>query len=79
MIEARRPDIIIIEKKERKGLINDIAEPAEVRVEEKEREKVEKHQDLKREIRRLWKFKQVDVVPVVIEAFGSITKGFIGG
>ena len=54
MIEARRPDIIVIDKKERKGLIIDIAVPADVRVEEKEREKVEKYQDLKREIGRLW-------------------------
>ena len=53
MIEARRPDIIVIDKKERNGLIIDIAVPADVRVEEKEREKVEKYQDLKREIGRL--------------------------
>ena len=76
MIEARRPDIIVIDKKERKGLIIDIAVPADVRVEEKEREKVKKYQDLKREIRRLWKLKKVEVVPVVIGALGSVTKGF---
>ena len=66
LIEARRPDIIIIDKKERKGII----------VGEKEREKVEKYQDLKREIGRLWKLKMVEVVPVVIGALGSVTKGF---
>ena len=42
MKEAIRPDIILIDKKERKGMIIDIAVPADVRVEEKEREKVEK-------------------------------------
>ena len=31
---------------------------------------------LKREIRRLWKFKVVEVVPVVIGAPGIVTKGF---
>ena len=67
VIEARRPDIIVINKKERKGIIIDIAVPADVRVGEKEREKVEKYQDLKREI---------GVVPVVIGALGSVTKGF---
>ena len=76
MIEARRPDIIVIDKKERKGLIIDIAVPADVRVEEKEREKVEKYQDLKREIGRLWNLKKVEVVPVVIGALGSVTKEF---
>ena len=76
MIEARRPDIIVIDKKERKGIIIDIAVPADVLVREKEREKVGKSQDLKREIGRSWKLKMVEVVPAVIGALGSVTKGF---
>ena len=76
MIQARRPDIIVIDKKERKGKIIDIAVPADVRVGEIEREKVEKYQVLKREIGRLRKLKMVEVVPVVIGALGSVTKGF---
>ena len=52
-LEARRPDLIVIDKKEQKGIINDITVPADVTVEEKEKEKVEKYQDLKKEIRRL--------------------------
>ena len=39
VIEARRPEIIVIDKKERKGIIIDIAVPADVRVGGKEREK----------------------------------------
>ena len=62
LIEARRPDLIAIDKKEQKGIIIDIAVPAGVRVEGKE--KVEKYQDLKREIRRLWKLRNVEIVPV---------------
>ena len=53
VIEARRPDIILIDKKERKGIIIDTAVPADVRLGEKEREKMEKYQDLKNEIGRL--------------------------
>ena len=53
VIEARRPDIILIDKKERKGIIIDTAVPADVRVGEKEREKMEKYQDLRNEIGRL--------------------------
>ena len=41
MIEARKSDVIIIDKKERKRIIIDIALPADIRIEEKEREKVE--------------------------------------
>ena len=40
-IETRRPDIIVIDKKENKGIIIDIAVPGDVRVGEKESEKVE--------------------------------------
>ena len=78
LIEARRPDITVIYKKEGKVIIIDIAVPADVRVGGKEREKVEKYQDLKREIGKLWKFKMVEVVAIVIGALGSVTKEFDG-
>ena len=74
VMEARRPDIILIDKKEPKGIINDTAVPADVRVGKKEREKMEKYQDLKRETERLWRFKMVEVLPVVIWAVGCVRK-----
>ena len=40
---------------------------------EKEKEKIKKYQDLKREITRLWKTKAY-VVPVVVGALGMILK-----
>ena len=76
LIEARRPDLIVIDKKEQKGIIIDIAVPADVRVEEKEKENVEKYQDLKKEIRRLWKLRNVEIVPLVIGARGSVSAEF---
>ena len=76
MVETRRTDIVLIDKKEQKGIIIDIAVLANKREWEKEREKVEKFQDLKREIGRLWKLKMVEVVPVVIGAPESVTKVF---
>ena len=76
LIEARCPDLIVIDKKEQKGIIIDIAVPADVRSEEKEKEKVEKYQDLKREIRRSWKLRNVEIVHVVIEALGSVSAEF---
>ena len=48
--------------------------PADRKVEEKG--KVEKYQDLKRELKRLWLLKKVEVVPVVAGALGCISKGF---
>ena len=76
VIEARRPDIVIIDKKEKSCIIVDTAVPADGRVHEKEREKVEKYQDLRREIGRLWQLRKVQVVPVVVGALGSVTKEF---
>ena len=49
---------------------------ADGRVHEKEREKVEKYQELRREIGRLWQLKSVKARPVVIGALGSVTKEF---
>ena len=61
-----------------KEITIDVVVPADVRVGEKEREEVEKHQDLKTEIARLWKLKMVEFVPVVIGALTSFTKEFDG-
>ena len=76
VIEAIRPDILVVDKKEHNGIITDIAVPDDVRVGEEESEKVEKYQELKREIGRLWKLKHVEVVSVVIGALRSVTKDF---
>ena len=76
LIEARQPDLIVIDKKEQKGIITDIAVPADVRVEEKETEKLEKYHDLKKEIRRWWKLRNVEIVPVVIGILGSVSAEF---
>ena len=76
LIKARRPELIIIDKKEQKGIIIDIAVPTDVIVKEKQKEKVEKYQDLKKEIRRFWKLRNVEIVPAVIGALGSVSAGF---
>ena len=76
VIPARRPDIIVIDKEKKEALIVDIAVPADISVAEKGKEKIEKYQDLKREIKRLWKLRTVQVVPVVIGALECVTKEF---
>ena len=37
---------------------------------------MEKYQDLKKEIRRLWKLRNVEIVPVVIGVLGSVSAEF---
>ena len=53
-------------------LIN-IAVPGDSRVASKENEKVQKYQDLSRELRKLWQVK-VKVAPVIVGALGTIPK-----
>ena len=55
----------------------DVAVTGECRINEKEKEKIDKYQDLRREVSRLWQQKKVHVVPIVIGALGNISKNFI--
>ena len=48
LIEARRPDLIVIDKKEQKGIIIDIAVSADIGVEGKEKEQLKKYQNFKK-------------------------------
>ena len=68
LIEARRPDLVVVIKGERKCIIIDIAVPGDSRTSDREKEKVEKYQDLKREIKRIRNMRNVIVVPVIIGA-----------
>ena len=52
-IEHKRPDIVAKLISEKECLIIDIAVPGDTRIKQKEQEKIEEYQDLKREIARL--------------------------
>ena len=56
--------------------IIDVAVPWDSRVRAKEREKIEKYGDLKREIATMWGMKKVTVIPVVIGSLGAVAKEF---
>ena len=51
----------------------DIASPWYCRVYEKEGDKIENYQDLKREIGRLWGIRHLEVVPVVTGTLGVVS------
>ena len=78
LFPARRPDLIIINKKKRIYKIVDFAVPADHRINLKECAKRDKYLDLARELKKLWNMK-VTIVPIVIGAFGTITKGLLKG
>ena len=74
-IEARRLDLVFIDKK-REVVIIDVAIPGDDRVKDKELEKLEKYQLLKDEIAKVWCMRKVIVVPVVIAALGAVSVNF---
>ena len=77
MVEHRKPDIVIIDKRKKDVKIIDIAIPVDSRVKEKECEKIEKYEKLKEEIGRMWNMRGM-VIPVVIGALGAVSKDFDG-
>ena len=76
VIEARRPDLILVDKKAKSCVIIDVAIPGDCKINQKEIEKIEKYQSLKRKLKSLWLLKEVEVVPVVVGALGCFRKGF---
>ena len=56
----------------------DLDVPADHRINLMECEKKDKYLDLARELEKLWIMK-VAIVPIVIDAFGAITKGLLKG
>ena len=77
LIPARRPDLMIINKKKIYKIV-DFAVPADHRIDLKESEKKDKYLDLARELKKLWNMK-VTIVSIVIGALGTITKGLLKG
>ena len=77
-VEHRKPDIVVLEKEKKKCIIIDVAIPGDNRIRKKEKEKIEKYQELKNEITKMWRMKTVIVIPVVIGALGAVTKRIEG-
>ncbi|XP_067039903.1 uncharacterized protein [Acropora muricata] len=71
-IQARRPDVFAVAREKKTCNNIDIAVPVDTGIVEKEKEKVEKYQDLRREVARLWNVK-AKVVPIVVGALGAVT------
>ena len=78
LISARKPELIIINKRKRTCKIVDFAVPADHRIKLKEREKKDKYLNLARGLKKLRNMK-VTIIPIVIGAFGTVTKGLLNG
>ena len=73
LIEARRPDMVIIDKTKNECKIIDFAYPFDSRIEEREKDKMKGCNDLKRELKKIWDM-PVKVIPVVAGALGTTLK-----
>ena len=62
----------LAQRSTREGTITAI--PEDLRVSEKEKEKIERYQELKRKIKRMWNIRSIKVIPVVVGAHGSTSK-----
>ena len=69
VIEARRPDLVVADKKERSCKIIDFSVPGDSRIEEKEKDK------MGRELQKIWKVKMKNI-PLVAGSLGAIPKEF---
>ena len=78
LILARRPDLIIINKNKKTYKMVDFVDPADHRIKLKECETKDKYLHLARELKKLWNM-QVTIIPIVIGAFGKLTKGLVKG
>ena len=79
LISARRPDIILFNKKKKKNCKTvDFAVPVDHRIKLRECIKKYKYLDLAMELKKLCNMK-VTIIPIVIGAFGTVPKGLLKG
>lgn len=70
VIKARRYDIVVVNKGERKCIIVEIAVPDDSKASGKGN-KVEKIPRFEQEIRRIWNMRSIIIVAVIVGALGS--------
>ena len=75
VIEARRPDLVLVDKKEISCKIIDFAVPGDSRMEEKEKDKIQKYQELGRELQKIRNVK-VKIIPLAVGSLRGMPKQF---
>ena len=76
MIEARRPDTVVVDKVKKETMIIDVAIPGDTRICDKERQNIEKYSLLKNKIARSWQMKNIVVIPIAVGALRTVTTKF---
>ena len=76
-VTSNRPDIIIVDKKEKSLKLMDVAIPNDMNIVWKGIEKIEKYANLMNELKELWSMKTVETIPVVTGCTGTVDKKFV--
>ena len=74
VIESRRPDLVVVDKKRRTCKINDFAVLEDSRIEEEKKKKY-KYQDLRRELQKIWNVR-AKIIHLVVGSLGALSKQF---
>ena len=74
VIESRRPDLVVVDKKRRTCKINDFAVLEDSRIEEEKKKKY-KYQDLRRELQKIWNVR-AKIIHSVVGSLGALPKQF---
>ena len=67
--------MVVVEKKVRSCKITHFAVPGGSRIEEKKKDKIEKYEDLGRELQKIWNVK-VKMIPLFVGSLSAIPKQF---
>ena len=73
VLEVQRPNFIVVDKKRKTSKISDFLVSGDSRFKEKEKEKIEKYLDLKRELKKIWNVR-LKIIPLVVGSLGAIAK-----
>lgn len=73
-IQAKKPDVIVINKKENNCKITDFTVPAYHRVNIKEKEKRNEYTELDRELKGLWNIKNIKIASIILGVLETIPK-----
>ena len=76
-VTSNRPDIVIVDKKEKSLKLIDVSIPNDINIVSKKIEKIEKYANLSIGLKELWGMKTVEIIPLVIGCTGTVDKKFV--
>ena len=69
---AIKPDIVVWHRTEKWAKIIEVSVPNDYGLNRKEREKLDKYQDLKHDLKDTWELEDIEIVPVIVGATGLL-------